>query len=323
MTAEGAVVQTSSSERSGIVSSEDIGALAVVNRDFTTFAALQPGVVVTSSVEVQSFTGANTINALGGRTTGNNILIDGIPAGNSNQGNLNTTLSLDATQTVEVKVANFNAEYGRNQGVTVMAVSKGGSQEFHGQAYYYDRNEALNANSFFNNQKSAPRSKYRFANFGGNLGGPLYIPHLSSLKNKLFFFASAEEIREVRVKAEQDLTVPTALERAGDFSQSINSSGKAITIKDPTTGKVFPNNVIPPSQHPGVHAELSEAAAAAELLQHGCQQVSIQLRLPGKHAGPQAHRHGAPGLQCEFQHHHVSAFQLLVRTAGRRRGLGR
>lgn len=245
VTAEGAVVQTSSSERSGIVSSEDISTLAVVNRDFTMLAELQPGVVVNASVEVQSFTGANQLNVLGGRTTGNNILIDGIPAGNSNQGNLNTTLSLDATQTVEVKVANFNAEYGRNQGVTIMAVSKGGSQEFHGQAYYYDRNEGLNANSFFNNQKGAPRSKYRFANYGGNLGGRLNIPHLGSLRNKLFFFASAEEIREVRVKAEQDLTVPTALERAGDFSQSISSAGKAITIKDPTTGAAFSGNLIP------------------------------------------------------------------------------
>src|SRR5579862_2003466 len=151
--AEGTVLQTATSERAGIVTSEQIKDLTVINRDFTTFAEFQPGIVLNVSQEVQTFSGNNTINALGGRTTGNNILIDGIPATNSNGGNFNTSISLDATQTVEVKVANFNAEFGRNQGVTIMAVSKTGTREYHGALYYYDRNEALNANNYFNNQK--------------------------------------------------------------------------------------------------------------------------------------------------------------------------
>ena len=245
--AEGATVQTATSERSGIVTSEEIQDLTVINRDFTTFAELQPGVVVNVSAEVQSFTGNNSINALGGRTTTNNILIDGIPSSNSNMGSMNTTISLDATQTVEVKVANFSAEYGRNSGVTIMAVSKGGTQQLHGGVYFYDRNEALNANNFFNNQKGLARQKYRISTAGGNIGGPLRIPGLGA-KGKLFFLASMEEIREVRPKGEQDVTVPTALERLGDFSKSVNNSGKAITVKDPTTGAQFPGNVIPASR---------------------------------------------------------------------------
>jgi hypothetical protein len=243
--AEGAAIQTATSERSGIVTSDEIKDLTVINRDFTTFAELLPGIVVNVSAEVQSFTGNNSINALGGRTTTNNILIDGIPSSNSNMASMNTTISLDATQTVEVKVSNFSAEYGRNSGVTIMAVSKGGGQQVHGAAYYYDRNEAFNANNFFNNQKGLPLQKYRISTGGGNIGGPLHIPHLDRTKGKLFFLASMEEIREVRPKAEQDVTVPTALERLGDFSQSVNNSGKAISIKDPLTGLQFPNNVIP------------------------------------------------------------------------------
>jgi hypothetical protein len=251
ITAEGTAIQTASSERAGSISSAEMKDLTVINRDFTMFAELQPGVVVNQSAEVQSFTGANSINALGGRTTGNNILIDGVPATNTNQGNQNTTISLDAVQTIEVKVANFSAEYGRNQGVTIMAVSKGGSQQLHGSAYYYDRNEGFNANTFFNNQRNLPRNKYRISNFGGTLGGPLHIPGSANSRNQLFFFVSEEEIREVRIKAEQDLTVPTALERAGDFSQSVGSNGKPITISDPlnlsSSGKAtpFPNNQIP------------------------------------------------------------------------------
>jgi hypothetical protein len=245
VSAEGSAVQIASSERAGIVSSEEIKDLTVINRDFTTFASLQPGVVVNVTSEVQSFSGNNTINALGGRITGNNILIDGVPSSNSNQGSMNTTISLDATQSVEVKVANFSPEYGRNQGVTIMAVSKGGGQQLHGAAYYYERNEVFNANNFFNNQKSLARPKYRLSTAGGNLGGPLNIPRLHGTRGKLFFFASVEEIREVRVKPEQDITVPTGLERAGDFSQSVSGSGKPISIRDPLNNAQFPGNIIP------------------------------------------------------------------------------
>ncbi|MGA2271627.1 MAG: carboxypeptidase regulatory-like domain-containing protein [Bryobacteraceae bacterium] len=254
--AEGAAVQTSTSERSGIVTSNEIQDLTVINRDYTTFASLQPGVVMTAGAEVQTFTGQNTFNVLGGRTTGNNFLIDGVPASNSNQGNFNTTLSLDATQTVEVKVANFDAEYGRNQGMTIVAVSKGGTQQVHGGAYMYDRNEGLNANNFFSNKQglkadgsmASPRQKYRISNMGGTLGGPLRIPHFPSTKGKLFFFVASEEIREVRPKAAQTITVPTAIERKGDFSQSNTTAGKLIPVKDPLTGVAFPGNIVPASR---------------------------------------------------------------------------
>ena len=242
--AEGATVQVGSSERAGIVTSEEIQDLTVINRDFSQFAELQPGIVVNVSQEVQTFSGNTTFNAIGGRTTANNITIDGMTSSNTNQSNMNTTLSLDATATVEVKVANFQAEYGRNQGVTIMAVSKGGGQRFHGATYYYDRNEAFNANNYFSNQNGTPRPEYRISYAGGNLGGPLRIPHLPSLKNRLFFFVTAEEIREMRPKSPQNVTVPTALERQGIFTQPV-AGGKSVTVKDPVTEMAFPGNIIP------------------------------------------------------------------------------
>ncbi len=106
--AEGQALQTASSERAGIVTSEEIKDLTVINRDFTSFAELQPGVVINVSQSVQTFSGNNTFNVLGGRTTGNNITVDGLPTSNTNQSNMNTTVSLDNTQTVEVKVSNFS-----------------------------------------------------------------------------------------------------------------------------------------------------------------------------------------------------------------------
>lgn len=252
--AEGATLQTASSERSGIVTSDEIKDLTVINRDFTTFAELQPGVVISSSVSVQTFSGGNSFNVLGGRSTGNNIMVDGVPVNNTNQGNPNTTISLDNTQTVEVKVANFAAEYGRNNGFTLMAVSKNGTQQLHGSAYYYDRNEAFNANNFFNNRTGTRQTPLRINYAGGNLGGPLRIPRIPSTKGKMFFFVSVEKIGELRPKGEVQVTVPTALERTGDFSQSganakpIAAGGAPVTIKDATTGTPFPGAVIPASR---------------------------------------------------------------------------
>src|SRR5579883_1418427 len=190
--AEGAMIQAASSERSGIVTSDEIKDLTVINRDFTTFAELQPGVVISSSVSVQTFSGGNSFNVLGGRSTGNNIMVDGVPTNNTNQGNPNTTISLDNTQTVEVKVANFSAEYGRNNGFTLMAVSKNGTQRLHGSGYFYDRNEAFNANNFFNNRSGTPQTALRINYAGGNLGGPLRIPGVPSTRHKMFFFISTE-----------------------------------------------------------------------------------------------------------------------------------
>ena len=175
--AEGAMVQTGTSERAGTVTSEEIQDLTVLNRDFTQFAELQPGIVANVTQEVQTFSGNTTFNAIGGRTTANNITIDGVTSSNTNQSNMNTTLSLDATASVEVKVANFQAEYGRNQGVTILAVSKGGSQKLHGALYYYFRNEDLNANNYFNNQNGTLRPEYRTSYAGGTFSGPLSTPH--------------------------------------------------------------------------------------------------------------------------------------------------
>ena len=258
VTAEGSTVQTATSERSGIVTSHEIENLTVINRDFTSYAALQPGVVITVGAQVQSFSSNNTFNVNGGRMTSNNIQIDGAPSTAINTYNNNTTISLDSTQTVEVKLSNFLAEYGRNSGAAIIAVSKGGTEHYHGAFYYYDRNEAFNANNFFNNKAGLPQSPLRILYSGANFGGPLRIPHFDSAKGKMFFFISAENIRELRPKALETVTVPTALERQGNFTQTNSTAGKPVSpvlgttthinVKDPTTGVAFPNDVIPGSR---------------------------------------------------------------------------
>ena len=258
VTSQSPLIQTATSERSGVITSEEINDLTVINRDFTTYAELQPGVVITSTVQVQTFSGGNSFNVNGGRSTANNITVDGLPTNNTNQGNANFTNSLDATQTVEVKLSNWVAEYGRNNGATIMAVSKSGTDRYHGSLYYYDRNEAFNANNFFNNLNGVKQTPLRVSYAGATFGGPLHIPRFQAAKNKMFFFIQAENIRELRPKGIVDETVPTALERQGNFSMTNSTAAKPVSpvlgtstflaIKDPTNGTPFPGSIIPASR---------------------------------------------------------------------------
>src|SRR5260370_22946717 len=112
--AEGAMVQTGTSERAGTVTSEEIQDLTVLNRDFTQFAELQPGIVANVTQEVQTFSGNTTFNAIGGRTTANNIPIHGVTSTNPTQGNTNTTFSPPAPASPESKSPNFPAAYSPN-----------------------------------------------------------------------------------------------------------------------------------------------------------------------------------------------------------------
>jgi hypothetical protein len=221
--AEGARVQTISSERSGVITSEQIEHLTVVSRDFSVLASLQPGVVYNPGAEAQSFSSSPQFNVNGGRAGQNNITIDGIPTDNSNGTGVNTFQSWDSISEVKVFTSSFQAEFGRKPGAAIQAVTKSGTLTYHGAGYWYQRNEALNALGAFNKAPGAPNPPYRFTTAGGNVGGPVYIPGLASRgQGKLFFFFSEEQQRELRPQDQRLVTVPTLLERNGDFSQSDN-----------------------------------------------------------------------------------------------------
>ena len=221
--AQGARVQTVSSERSGIITSEQIENLTVINRDFSVLASLQPGVVYNPGAEAQSFSASSSFNVNGGRSGQNNITIDGIPIDNSNGTSVNTFQSMDSIAEVKVLTSTFQAEFGRKPGAAVQAVTKSGSLVYHGAGYWYQRNEALNALGAFNKGPGAPNPPYRFTTAGANVGGPVYLPPLAKLgQQKLFFFFSEEQQRELRPQNEWRATVPTLLERSGDFSLSVN-----------------------------------------------------------------------------------------------------
>ena len=256
-------IQADSGERSDILTNREIRDIQLNGQNIVDMMKFIPGVNVSGLVAnaastVTNITGSFQVN--GTRSLEHEYTLDGIT--NLNLGN-NTgalvSVNPDALEEVKVLTSNYQAEYGRSGGGLIALTTRGGSNSFHGGALYFRRHDSMNANSYFNDlrggQGTNARPLYRYKDYGWNFGGPVYIPHVINGKNKLFFFASQEYYRQLVPQASSvNIRVPTAAERTGDFSQTVDGAGKAITIIDPTTAAAFPGNQVPSSRlyAPGV-----------------------------------------------------------------------
>jgi hypothetical protein len=242
-----APIQTASGERSDIVTGTALSEIAVKGRDFLAYMQTLPGVIDTNALS-RDAPGRNAMGGLhinGSRDSSNLMLIDGTPSMDAGNSSNPQQAGMDSIAEVKVLTSAFQAEYGRNGGGLVSVVTKSGGEKFHGSAYEYYRNEELNANNYFNNTTGTARQPYRYRITGYSLGGPVPLP---KLRHKLYFFFNNELLGSKVLFAQQLVNTPTALERLGDFSQSFNSNGSLITIKDPTTLVTYPGNKIPASQ---------------------------------------------------------------------------
>jgi hypothetical protein len=243
--AEGATVETQSSDLTARLTSDQISLISTKGRDVTSLLRLLPGTSNNDDIEaVGEGFGTDLPNISGQRGRSTVSTIDGLNASEPSGSNkLSMTINQDAVAEVQVLRNNYAAEYGNNGGAIINLVSKGGGKDYRGTAYYFLRNEALNASPFFTNKAGLKRPLYRHNIWGGNFGGPLPLPRFgeggpSLLTNIANFFFSYEKPHQLTPQDPRFVTVPTALERAGDFSQSINSSNAKVFIRDPliTTG---------------------------------------------------------------------------------------
>jgi len=239
-------LQTESAERSSALVSTQMENIAVNSRSYLDLVKLVPGVVSTVNLQTAGPGGLASISANGTRTNSNQLTINGISnVDTGSNGSVNVTVSLDSVSEFKILTGVYQAEYGRSMGAQISVVTKTGSSQFHGSGYYFHRNDSLNANNWLNNRNGLPRNLFRFNDVGGTFGGPVLIPKLLKSREKLFFFWSEEFQRQSRPQGARNVTVPTALERTGDFSKSVDNNGNSFTIKDPTTNQPFPNNTIP------------------------------------------------------------------------------
>ncbi len=159
--------------------------------------------------------------------------------------------SPDAVEEMRAQTNAFDAEYGHSAAAFINVTTRGGTNQFHGTVYDYLRNNFLNANDFFSNRSGLGKAEFHQDDYGGSIGGPLSLPKLYRGHDRTFFFFNYEGT-QLRQGGNTQEIVPTALQRAGDFSQTVNTKGQAFSIYDPyssTTARTpFPGNVIPKSE---------------------------------------------------------------------------
>ena len=241
-------VQTTSAERSGSLDKHEISALLARGLNYAGLLRSLPGVsggVDPTSAAGNSGQAYSSLN--GARASVSLPTLDGVNATDpSSQGQLYGAAAIESLSEINVKTSNYQAEYGGSAGGNVNLTTKSGTKEFHGSVYTYFRNEALNANSFFNNKNKAKKPQYRYVTGGASIGGPLYIPgKFNTGKNRIFFFFNDQYSYNGTPGSLQQLTMPTALERQGDFSKSLTVGGALIPVYQPGTKIQFPNNIVP------------------------------------------------------------------------------
>jgi hypothetical protein len=234
VTSPGETVNTISGEIARVVDREQVQNLALNGRNYMQLATLIPGAPLLDDNALNIMTGLG-INASinGSRQNASLLMVDG--GFNMDSGSNNSQISnvgIDFIEEVNIKTANFSAEYGRNSGAAINVVTRSGTNAFHGSAFEYHRNDSLDANDYFSNSRNVAISRLRYNDFGWSLGGPI-------MRSKLFFFAGEEWKLIRRFTTPAQRTLPTRAMRAGDFS------GITAVIRDPTTGLPFPGNQIP------------------------------------------------------------------------------
>jgi len=192
--------------------------------------------------------GSSQISIAGGPVRGNNYLIDGVPITDANNRAI-IIPTIEAVQEVKVQANTYDAEMARTGGGMFNTLMRSGANVYHGSAYGHLRRTSWDANSFFNNASGAPITDQPNDTWGGSFGGKVWIPKIYDGKNKTFFYLGIEHYDDTQSSSSVFAT-PTALERTGDFSKSLNKDGSLRVIYNPLsvgTRQPFAGNVIPGS----------------------------------------------------------------------------
>ncbi len=243
-----ALVNTTIANLGQVIENRYILQLPNLGRNSMSLAYLTPGVVGSGGRR-----GDNSTNfvANGSRNSTSDVLVDGVTVTtveqNSGISDLKFSPSVDAVQEFKMQTNFFSAEYGQTGSAVVNMVTRSGTNNFHGTGYYFLRDNVLNANDWFANRAGRAIPAFHRDQYGGVVGGPV-------IRNRTFFFAAYEYTKQ-QSPTSSTVSLPTELQRRGDFSQTFNASGQLMTIYNPfdtfvnaqnqVERRPFPGNVIP------------------------------------------------------------------------------
>lgn len=240
-------VQTTSSEVGPLITSEEATKLQLNGRNYIQLLTLAPGVStnVASGFDLFGVYGVNgsSQSVDGNRTDTSNFFIDGVDnKDNGGGGNNFVNISPDALEEFRTASSSYDASYGGSSGATVSVAIKNGTNEFHGEAYEFFRNAAIQAYPFQPIGTVTPiKPPLEYNDFGWTLGGPIYIPgHFNTSKSKLFFFGG-QEFKRLRTSSVTTTAVPSTAQKVGNFSQYPSSEWPI----NPGTGLPFAGGIVP------------------------------------------------------------------------------
>jgi hypothetical protein len=258
VTADQPLLETEKSDRGLTLSERSLEELPINVRNPIALSQITPG--VTQSIQRYDLTPFTNnglsqfaINGIQGDATEN--LLDGAPNDMIYQG-LNSIAyvpSVDMVSQFKTITAPYDAQYGRAGGGVISVVTKNGTNQLHGTAYYFLQRPNFNANAWVNNANGKPKSDNSLDEYGFTIGGPVVLPKLYNGHDKTFFFGGWEGYKQ-SINLASVTSVPTEAQRNGDFSQTRTSTGALITVYDPSTGRnvngtwtrdPFPGNIIP------------------------------------------------------------------------------
>ncbi len=228
-------LETETSSVALVVNPSQVRDMPMANRAVFSLIMLSAGV---STGDDPTVVDSSQYSINGSRSQSSEITVDGVSVFGGATGAISHLPSPDAVREVKVLTSAYSAEYGRTAGATISMVVNSGTNQFHGGVYEYFRNEALNANNFFNNLRGTRRPSDRQNQYGGTFSGPVWLPKLYSGRDRTFFFANYETTRKV-TPGSPISTVPDLAFRTGDFSSS------SVVVADPTTRTPLPGNRIP------------------------------------------------------------------------------
>lgn len=241
------LLNTETSSRGDVITSSELTQMPLNGRDFNDLAFLVAGV---QPAEQGGKGSPYVIN--GARADASNVVIDGINDQNPRDAGAQARPPLDALQEFKLQTTGYSAEYGRLAGGVVNMVVRSGGNNVHGSLFEFVRNDLFDARNFFD----AGKSELRRNQFGGLISGPVSIPKVYSGHDRTFFLASWESFRGV-AGSNSIGVIPTVLERQGNFSKTVDATGKPIYLKDPllsgsctatVSTACFPGNIIPASR---------------------------------------------------------------------------
>ncbi|MEZ5355978.1 MAG: carboxypeptidase regulatory-like domain-containing protein [Bryobacteraceae bacterium] len=249
VTAELPNVQTEDSSLGTIVERKRIEQLPLNGRHVFNLIKLVGGVTprskATDGFGEISNQGFSQMRINGGPSYGNQFMLDGVSNAAAVHNEISVVPLVDAVEEFRVETNGLKAEYGQTAGGVVNAVTKSGTNEFHGSLYEFVRNDAMDARNAFSTQPDSRTGRIkqvlRYNQFGGTIGGPVRIPKVYDGRNRTFFFAGYEQWRWRSTGAPRIGTVATPQERVGDFTNSRDARGNLWPLFDPATTAANPN----------------------------------------------------------------------------------